>query len=406
MSYLLITYKDTIKFWKRILLVLVYTSFCISLIGQHRSYYDKYEYRKKRHEINLGIGASGCLTDLGGADFDASVYKEDRSKRIFRSFYDLDLAKTKYVINAAYLYHWKRKINFRANLSISSVSADDQETEEFFRNNRNLHFRSPIIEFSGIAEFYLAKPSTGTKYNLKNTGNRKIAPRYLSHLGVYFFGGVGGFYFDPVAFHRFSYDPIVVQNTNFSPTSYTKKIKLRELHTEGQGMEDDPAGFARGKTYKPISVCLPLGFGIEKAISNDIGLKLEGGFRYTFTDYLDDVSQNYYDRTALEAEYGLIAASMSGTWTGNTWTYYGMAETDNNGNWIYPQNTTPEPLIGGGNVYSYQTTHTAPGYQRGNPENNDSYFFVVMSMYKKLDSQTKAYRTINMHQKRKIKASF
>ena len=83
-----------------------------------------------------------------------------------------------------------------------------------------------------------------------------------------------------------------------------------------------------------------------------------------------------------------------------------MAETDNNGNWIYPQNTTPEPLIGGGNVYSYQTTHTAPGHQRGNPENNDSYFFVVMSIYKKLDSQTKAYRTINMHQKRKIKASF
>ena len=94
-----------------------------------------------------------------------------------------------------------------------------------------------------------------------------------------------------------------------------------------------------GKTYKPISICIPIGFGIEKAISNDIGLKLEGGFRYTFTDYLDDVSQNYYDRTALEAEYGVMAASMSGTWTGSTWTYYGMADMDNSGNWIYPQNT-------------------------------------------------------------------
>ena len=188
MIFLLITYNDTIIFLKRILFFVVFTSFCTSLIGQHRSYYDKYEYRKKRHEINFGIGASGCLTDLGGADFDAYVYKEERSKRIFRSFYDLDLAKTRYVINAAYLYHLKRKINFRTNLAISSVSADDQETAEFFRNNRNLHFRSPIIEFSAIAEFYLAKPSTGTKYNLKNTGNRKIAPRYLSQLGFYFFG--------------------------------------------------------------------------------------------------------------------------------------------------------------------------------------------------------------------------
>ena len=220
MSFLLITYKDTIIFWKRILFVLVLTSFCSSLFGQHRSYYDKYEYRKKRHEINFGIGASGCLTDLGGADFDASVYEEERSKRIFRSFYDVDLAKSRYVINAAYLYHWKRKINFRANLAVSTVSADDQETAEFYRNNRNLHFRSPIIEFSGITEFYLAKPSTGTKYNLRNAGNRKIAPRYLSQLGFYFFGGIGGFYFEPAAVNRFSYDPSIVHNASFTPTNY------------------------------------------------------------------------------------------------------------------------------------------------------------------------------------------
>ena len=33
-------------------------------IGQHRSYYDKYEYRKKRHEINFGLGASGTVITL------------------------------------------------------------------------------------------------------------------------------------------------------------------------------------------------------------------------------------------------------------------------------------------------------------------------------------------------------
>ncbi len=406
MNYILKTYNYLTPLWRRIPFILIFIGFYFNILGQHRSYYDKYEYRKKRHEINFGIGASGCLTDLGGADFDPAVYEEDRGKKFFRSFYDVDMAKTRYVLNASYLYHWKRKINFRANLALSSVSADDAETAEFYRNNRDLHFKSPIFEVSAITEFYLAKPTTGTKYNLRNVNHKKIAPNYLSHLGFYVFGGIGGFYFNPTAIHRFYYDPTVVQNTNFSPTSYNKKIKLRELHTEGQGMEDDPAGFARGKTYKPISICIPIGFGIEKAISNDLGLKLEGGFRYTFTDYLDDVSQNYYDRTALEAEYGVMAASMSGTWTGSTWTYYGMAEMDNIGNWIYPQNTTPEPLIGGGNVYSYQTTYTVPGYQRGNPENNDSYFFVVMSIYKKLESKTKAFRTINMHQKRKIKASF
>ena len=150
MSYLLITYNDAIIFWKRILFFLIFTGLCISLTGQHRSYYDKYEYRKKRHEINVGLGASGCLTDIGGSDFDISYYEENRTRKYFRSLYDIDMAKTRYVLNAAYLYHWKRKINFRANLAVSSISADDQETTEFYRNNRNLHFRSPIVEFSGI----------------------------------------------------------------------------------------------------------------------------------------------------------------------------------------------------------------------------------------------------------------
>ena len=45
------------------LIILFVSSFAYS---QHRSYTDKFEYRKKRHEINIGLGASNCLTDLGG----------------------------------------------------------------------------------------------------------------------------------------------------------------------------------------------------------------------------------------------------------------------------------------------------------------------------------------------------
>ena len=85
MNPLIVSYKNTFRLGQKISFILVFSSICISLFGQHRSYYDKYEYRKKRHEINFGIGASGCLTDLGGADFDASVYEEE-SKKIFRHF--------------------------------------------------------------------------------------------------------------------------------------------------------------------------------------------------------------------------------------------------------------------------------------------------------------------------------
>ena len=30
-----------------------------------------------------------------------------------------------------------------------------------------------------------------------------------------------------------------------------------------------------GKTYSPVAVCFPLGFGLEKAFNNDLGIKIE-----------------------------------------------------------------------------------------------------------------------------------
>ena len=60
--------------------------------------------------------------------------------------------------------------------------------------------------------------------------------------------------------------------------------------------------------------------------------------------------------------------------------------------------------IWGTNPYTLNLSYTEPGFQRGNPNNKDSYGFVVVSVYKKLKNQTKSYRTINMYQKRKIKA--
>ena len=70
---------------------------------------------------------------------------------------------------------------------------------------------------------------------------------------------------------------------------------------------------------------------------------------------------------------------------------------------IIQMDGTPE-LTELGGTNPYKQPYTKPGFQRGNPDNNDSYFFVIMSIYKKLNSQSKAYRTINMHQKRKNKS--
>ena len=72
-----------------------------------------------------------------------------------RSIYDTDLAKSNFSVNAAYIYHFKRKLNFRANLALARIGADDKESTDLGRINRNLNFRSNILEISAITEFYL-----------------------------------------------------------------------------------------------------------------------------------------------------------------------------------------------------------------------------------------------------------
>ena len=108
-----------------------------------------------------------------------------------------------------------------------------------------------------------------------------------------------------------------------------KGINLRELNTEGNGYPGDTL-FAPGKTYGPVAMCIPMGIGIKKAFNGNGGIKLEFGFRFTNTDYLDDVSRTYFDWSDPK-NYDLEVVGtpteaqirMSGTDSGLEWTYIG-----------------------------------------------------------------------------------
>ena len=392
--------KNKFKIGK-LFLILAIVSFSLNIFSQTRAYYNKYEYRKKRHEINFGGGFTNCLTDLGGSDMTLTEINERDRNRIFRSVYDLDVSKSKYVLNFAYIYHMKSRLNFRANVALANISGDDSQTQEFYRNNRNLNFTTYIFESSAILEFYLTLPSTGTKYNLRNIAGQRLAPRFFQQLGLYVFSGIGGFYYNPRAINNLTYNNINYWNANFSPVNTPRTVSLRELHTEGQGMPGDPAGFPAGQTYSTIALCIPMGFGIEKAFNSNTGLKIEAGYRYTTTDYLDDVSTNYYDKDAILATYGATAATMSGTNSGGILRYIGYAPDGD-----YPIDAIPDASLGGTNPYYIERTVTETGFQRGNPNNKDVYMFATLSFYRKFRSNPKAYSTILRHQKRKIKASF
>ena len=305
------------------------------IIIDAQGFYNRYGYRNKKHEINFGAGASSCLTDLGGRDAIGSGF-----------LWDIDIAKTSYVANVSYIYNVASKIAFRLNLAYSNVSGDDAYAGDFFRNNRRLNFETKIIEGAAICEIALINPKTGSRYNLKGPARKYVKAKKPSGFGLYIFGGVGGFYYEPSGYDRF-----IDLNGNIVGSGI--KYKLRPLHTEGQGMEGGPDGFGKDKngnpeTYSPVAMCIPLGFGLKKAFNGNAGIKFEAGFRFTNTDYLDDVSTNYY----LHDDPNSASALMSGTGTGRHYKYYGMA-TGRWPNYIYPDDAViiTNEAGPGGNLY-------------------------------------------------------
>ena len=419
-----------------------------TISSQNRRFYDNNEFKRKRHEVNFGTGTSNCLTDLGG-NYSFSGIDENNdtlaSQTAFlKSIYNTDLSKSRPVLNVAYIYHLKNKINIRANLAFATVAADDANSIDLGRNSRNLNFKSNILEFSAMAEFYLIKPSTGNKYNLKDVQGHKLAPNFLSTLGIYFVGGVGGFYFNPKAQYNLTY------NDGFENASPSEWTTLRNLHTEGQGSSSHEEflkayGFDKSindstgvkifgqkkngdpKTYSPIAICIPLGFGIEKAFNSDIGIKIEAGYRFTSTDYLDDVSGYYASRNDLaEIQNSLkdgdvqLAQTMSGTGSGDSYEIMIFSQnripnvtpthplTGAEGAWVVTDAELAQGITGdyGPNAFIVEQTSYERGFIRGSPKTNDSYAFLNVSFYKKFSSHGKVYKSIHSKERRRIKASF
>ena len=416
----------------RIYICFLLCLFFESSFSQSRRFYDNNDYKKQRHEINFGLGVSSCQTDVGGSQYNDQELSEKFGGTIFRSLYDTDLSSSNFALNAAYVYHYKNRINFRGNLIFSRLSGDDKESPEFYRNNRSLNFRTDILEISSVIEFYLKKPTTGNKFNLKNVKGQKLAPNILATLGVYLSGGVGAFLYNPMAKNNFHYPDVHYNNGFIADGNKTTYHKLRPLHTEGQGYEEGHSigddfnvpgkVFKAGKTYKPVAICIPLGLGIQKAFNQNMGIKAELGIRYTFTDYIDDVSGLYYDKNLLKQYNSNLAATMSGTGSGDapstfgeqgTYRYVGYATSyDANGNPIYPD--VPGGFLtidnnneyGGTNPWYMDKIYTEAGFKRGNPNNNDYYAFLNVSFYKKFSSHGKVYKSIHSKERRRIKASF
>lgn len=170
-------------------------------------------------------------------------------------------------------YNFNPRFALRVNGFYGTIKGDDASTTSFAQQQRNLHFKSTVMEFSVQGEFNFLD------YRMGND-NHPFTP--------YLFLGAGVFRHSPRAQLIGSW------------------VDLQPLSTEGQGTV-----LNNRKPYKLTQISIPFGIGVKTNLAKRVGLSIEWGLRKTFTDYLDDVSGRYVDPLALAAIKGTSAAVLS-----------------------------------------------------------------------------------------------
>ena len=213
----------------------------------------------------------------------------------------ISLSQSKPMFSIGARYDLSEHIAARSYFTFTSLRADDKKGTATMQQ-RNLNFKTKILDWELTAQ-----------YNFFNLNDRWWTP--------YVFGGVGIFHFNP-----------------YTKDSSGHKTFLKPLSTEGEGF------MAGVKNYKLTQFSIPIGFGADYSLNEDMRVGIEFGYRKTFTDYLDDVSTVYVDQASLLNARGQTAVDLA--WRG-----------DEKGGSPYP----------------------AAGVDRGNSKRKDGYYYVALT---------------------------
>jgi len=174
-----------------------------------------------------------------------------------------------------YRYNFNDRFSMRGTFTAGYLKGDDAQSKVQSQIERNLNFESWVFDFALTGEFSFFR----------------YAPGDMKHpITPFLFGGIALFKFNPIA-----------------TASDGLKYDLQPLGTEGQGTTFYPDR----QKYSLTTVALPFGIGLKVNLSKRISAGMEWGMRYTFTDYLDDVSGTYADPYVVQAERGEVAHELS-----------------------------------------------------------------------------------------------
>lgn len=281
--------------------------------------------------------------NLGAADLWGDVGTKSFIDHYTNSVYTGDVFKNMRFMGGMFVrYTYVPGVSFRLGVNYGSLYATDEWNKEkalkatyisddsYQRYLRNLDVKTNIWETNFIVEF--------SPFRLSNWEFGKLTK---SRFQPYLLAGAAGFFFNPRG--------TVVD----LETGVKKTVDLQPLRTEGEGFNAPGKTFPKG--YSLFSYAAIGGIGFKFDIGKALGLGLEYQLRYTFTDYLDDVSGAYVD--PLDQQVAFL---------GNQ----AKADLSNK-----MSNRSNEIIPG----YEHQ-----PGTLRGDPSNKDMYSTVSIMFYWKI----------------------
>jgi len=152
----------------------------------------------------------------------------------------------------------------RFGLDQAWIFGNDAHSKNPDQIQRNLNFTSSITEASLVFEFNFFK------FNPFDHQER-FSPYLMAGLGA------------------FIYNPYTYLDGN--------KVFLRNVGTEGQLIPPPNRLAYYPSQYGTTSWNVPVGFGFKYHLIGNFSMDMEYGYRFTFTDYLDDIGGLYPDLT-------------------------------------------------------------------------------------------------------------
>ena len=169
------------------------------------------------------------------------------------------LNRPKLAMGAFFRKQFSNYVALRVSAHFAQLGYSDvYNKDNTYQLRRNLSFNTNVWELALQGDFNFFKFVPGT-----------IDYPFTPYVTF----GVGVFSYDPYAYYQ------------------GQKVFLRPLGTEGQGY----AQYPDRKPYGTMAMCVPFGVGVKYNVTPEVNVGFEVVYRFTTTDYLDDVSKTYVD---------------------------------------------------------------------------------------------------------------